>query len=75
MSSNRIALNETDIKAFLDERIQYWRRVRDNYKNIEHFRAQCYIDAFQSVRTSLFDEFLPASIIPPLMGGIIDALL
>lgn len=44
------------VKRYLDEAIQYWRiQHRQEHREM----AQYYIDAFQSVRTSLFGETLP----------------
>lgn len=46
---------ETMLK-YLDEAIEYWRDKRDDSEEYEF--AHCYIDAFQSVRVSLFGELL-----------------
>lgn len=51
-----IPLTEQDIKAYLDECIRFWRRKRDE-ENCEI--AIYYVDAFQSVRVSLFGELYP----------------
>jgi len=51
-----IPFNKTDIKAYLDRCIRHWRKRRDEGDFVQ---APCYIDAFQSVRTTLFDETLP----------------
>ena len=51
----KIPFNEKDVKEYLDSRIRYWRKERD--VNNSDF-AIYYIDAFQSVRTSLFGELL-----------------
>lgn len=49
--------NLEDIKTYLDNCIRAWRSKRDN----EHcYFAKYYIDAYQSVRYSIFGECLPA---------------
>ncbi len=61
-----IPFKEEKIKHYLDTCIRYWRDKRDKIKKHkflsmftnEKLIADCYIDAFQSVRTSIFDELL-----------------
>lgn len=54
-----VPFRQDDVKAYLDEVIAEWRELRDaGGENC--LLAPCYIDAFQSVRTSLFDALLPA---------------
>ena len=53
---DKIPFTEKDVKEYLDECIKYWREIRDNNKST---MANHYIDAFQSVRTSLFGDILP----------------
>lgn len=48
--------NLNEIKNYLDSCIVYWRKQRDE-EGCEF--AKYYIDAFQSVRNSIFDELLP----------------
>lgn len=48
--------NLEDIKTYLDNCIRFWRRKRDEDKR-EY--AIFYVDAFQSVRKSIFGELLP----------------
>lgn len=48
--------NLEDIKTYLDNCIRYWRRKRDEDKC--KF-AVFYVDAFQSVRSSIFGKCLP----------------
>jgi len=56
-----IPFTKEDIKKYLDDCITHWRMTRDN-KPLTHedkFRkgiAPYYIDAFQSVRTTLFGK-------------------
>lgn len=45
-----------EMKAYLDNAIINWRKQRDEENNDI---AQYYIDAFQSVRVSVFGELLP----------------
>lgn len=58
--SNTISFTKKDVKNYLDECIIYWRKVRANHLRMtkERDMANCYIDAFQSVRSSLFGELL-----------------
>ena len=58
-------ITEKDVKGYLDKCIIHWRKERDKHKNAEHrtsgeleLMAADYIDAFQSLRTSLFGELL-----------------
>lgn len=50
-----------EIKDYLDEAIVYWRDVRDTGSGDEAEMAPFYIDAFQSVRMSIFGELLSQS--------------
>lgn len=57
-----VGLNEVDIKAYLDTAIRDWRDTRDHRSGKDHLdahTASCYVDAFQSMRMSLFGELLP----------------
>ena len=53
---NLIPFDKDHLKDYLDRCIEYWRKQRDEEKNPT---AQYYIDAFQSVRTTIFGETLP----------------
>ena len=55
---NIIKFTEKDVKKYLDKCIDIWRKKRDNMENSKEDRltAIYYIDAYQSVRMSLFDE-------------------
>jgi hypothetical protein len=56
-----IPFTEKDVKAYLDECIVFWRKKRDTLpiENRPGIRmAEHYVDAFQSVRMSLFGELL-----------------
>lgn len=57
MSTETIAINSESIKKYLDDCIDHWRDKRD--KGINPTMAINYIDAYQSVRTSLFGETKP----------------
>lgn len=49
-----------EIKVYLDKAIVFWRRRREqSTSNDSKLMADCYIDAFQSVRVSIFDELFP----------------
>jgi hypothetical protein len=56
-----VELTPEGIAAYLDEAITYWRSCRDHpgatFDDVH--TARCYVDAFQSVRTSLLGELLP----------------
>jgi len=60
MSSKRIPFRKKRVKAYLDGCIRLWRKIRDNSEMEKQVRAIHYVDAFQSVRTSLFGELLDA---------------
>lgn len=60
---------EEAVREYLDRCIEHWREERDrarsfrdehsafpNIESTEELKAHCYIDAFQSVKTSLFGE-------------------
>lgn len=51
-NSEVISLDENNVKAYLDKCIEHWR-------NSDLKEKACYIDAFQSVRMSLFGKLLP----------------
>lgn len=68
-------MNIEEIKTYLDNVITIWRKRKEESKNAlinissdsnmaeqyndEIFMSRCYIDAYQSVRISLFGELLP----------------
>ena len=60
-----VPFTEEDIMAYLDGAITNWRNTRDTpdplvkFRLTERTKAIHYIDAFQSVRASLFGETLP----------------
>jgi hypothetical protein len=54
-----VPFKEKDVKEYLDNAINHWRMIRDlDSGTDEHEAAVYYIDAFQSVRASLFGELL-----------------
>jgi hypothetical protein len=53
--SKTIPFSKEEVKEYLDRAIKFWREKRDNEKSE---MAIYYIDAFQSVRMSLFGELL-----------------
>ena len=56
MSNKNIPFTKQDIQKYLDKCIIFWREQRKK----EHMLfADYYIDAFQSVRKTLFGELLP----------------
>jgi hypothetical protein len=54
-------MEQEKIREYLDKCIRFWRKRREDSKNnnIEKIKAECYIDAFQSVRVTLFGYSLP----------------
>lgn len=54
-----ILLNEKCIKEYLESSIIFWRKRRDCSED-EQVKtiAACYVDAFQTVMVSMFDELL-----------------
>lgn len=51
-----VPFNKNDIKSYLDRCIDKWREVRDSETDSRQLLAVHYIDAFQSVRISIFGE-------------------
>ena len=55
-----VPINSTSIKKYLDKCIIYSRKQLKNSKTKkDKLMAKCYIDAYQSVRVSLFGKLLP----------------
>ena len=55
-----IQMNSEEINKYLDNVITLWRKRKEEYKDEDEiFMSRCYIDAYQSVRISLFGELLP----------------
>lgn len=52
-------LTNKEALEYLDNAIRYWRSVKDARGHLDEDLAVYYIDAFQSVRLSLFGELLP----------------
>ena len=53
-------LTHDGIKDYLDDAIRHWRKKIDNATTDEDkLMAVCYVDAFRSVRVSVFGELLP----------------
>ena len=50
-----IPFTKEDVKEYLDKSITFWRDLRKDGDEI----AIYYIDAYQSVRSSIFGELLP----------------
>lgn len=66
-----IPFTEDDVKKHLDNLIKYWRKKRGDEMKIGETAshdftailiAQCYIDAYQSIRKNLFGMILPIDI-------------
>lgn len=58
-----LTVSPEEALAYLDNAIRKWRENRDDaiegWANPDLIRAEAYVDAFQSVRLSLFGELLP----------------
>ena len=59
MSNDVVPFEKEKVKEYLDDAIKVWRKRKEEAKNEEDkLIAICYVDAFQSVRISLFGELL-----------------
>jgi len=58
-TENIVPFKRKDVKAYLDKCIRKWRRIGNDKSDLKKEMAIYYIDAFQSVRISLFGELLP----------------
>lgn len=58
MDSKTIRFTKQNVKNYIDECILFWRKVRDNENDPNSMFAVYYIDAYQSVRVSLFGRLL-----------------
>lgn len=56
---DKIPLEEQAVAEYLDDAIRSWRRRKQDAAGEDRLVAECYIDAFQSVRTSLLGSTLP----------------
>jgi hypothetical protein len=56
-----VKFTKKEVKNYLDSVIIFWRKQRDDKitRGIDNQQEVCYIDAYQSVRVSLFGEMLP----------------
>ena len=52
-------LDMAGLREYLDEAITKWRVEVAGAEGEDLLIARCYVDAFQSVRTSVFGETLP----------------
>ena len=62
--SEMVPFTETDVKAYLDKAILFWRKKRNDAPSTPEgtklvVMARHYVDAYQSVRVSLFGDRLP----------------
>lgn len=63
---NTVPFNKDAVKEYLDDCIRYWRTKGEEVEmetshpclQCEKLNAICYVDAFQSVRISLFGKLL-----------------
>lgn len=56
-----VKFDPIDIKNYLDGLIHYWRKERDK-GTTPPLVCRCYIDAYQSVRVSIFGKLLPKEV-------------
>ena len=57
---DKLDFTQDAIKEHIDQCIVYWRKKKINAVNSEDVLvATCYVDAYQSMRTSIFNELLP----------------
>ena len=60
---DRIPFTEVDVTAYLDRMITHWRKDKVLAEAADDEEgamvASCYVDAFQSARTSIFGALLP----------------
>jgi hypothetical protein len=53
-------MSQDEIRKYLDEIITIWRERRQHSMDNDYsLMCKCYIDAYQSVRATLFGEILP----------------
>ncbi len=58
LSLDKVPFEESKVKEYLDNCIVFWREQRESGGEMSAI-AVYYVDAFQSMRTSLFGELLP----------------
>jgi 3-hydroxy-3-methylglutaryl CoA synthase len=57
MTDRAIPFTEEDVKKHLDDLIDFWRDKKSKEVFMEEISiAECYIDAYQSIRKNLFGE-------------------
>lgn len=58
-----VTFNENSIKKYLESMVEFWRDKRNEADlkddTSAHIMAKCYINAFQSVYSSLFGALVP----------------
>ena len=63
LSKDKLPFAEYAIKSYLDKCIDHWRNKKTTAlmmeNNLDLIQANSYIDAFQSVKTSIFGETKP----------------
>jgi len=53
-------MTDKEIRQYLDQVITIWRERRQRSQDDDYLMmCKCYIDAYQSVRQTLFGELLP----------------
>ena len=56
--STMVKFTEKDVKDYLDRAIKHWQCEKNLKIDTDYtVMANCYVDAFQTVRMSLFGEF------------------
>jgi len=56
VKTKKVEFSEESVKKYLDEAIENWRKKSEGAEGEDALIANCYIDAYQSMRTSLFGE-------------------
>jgi len=75
--TDTVSFNEESVMAYLDRVITVWRRRKEDASGDDGDLAMenmaiCYIDAFQSVRVSLFGELLSLPEVGESMEEVAD---
>ena len=59
MTDSDFRISPSQAKQYLDDCIRHWRKIEKDKSQDKNQIAKYYIDAYQSVRMSLFGELLP----------------
>lgn len=70
MSEETVMFTKEAVKKYLDDCIVFWRKKRNSNAGEEAAMCEHYIDAYQSVRTSLFGETFGLSSDQPVVDNV-----